>query len=72
MTFIVSKRCKWQSATIFTAVLISAAALIAASASGCGKSGFTIVDSCRDGGPPDGGDAGDNGSGGNELPYCNN
>lgn len=71
MKFTASKQSKWQSATIFMAVLLSATALIAVSASGCGISGATIQD-CRDGGPPDGGDAGDNGSGGNELPYCNN
>ena len=67
-----SKQWKWQSATIFTAVLVSATALIAATGSGCNTDGILILDSCRDGGPPDGGDAGDNGSGGNELPYCNN
>jgi hypothetical protein len=66
-----SQRWKWQSLTIFTAVLISAAALIAVSASGCGPNAILILD-CRDGGPPDGGDAGNNGNGGNDLPYCNN
>jgi hypothetical protein len=53
------------------AVLLSATALIAVCASGCGASEVLIIE-CQDGGPPDGGDAGDTGSGANELPYCNN
>ena len=71
MNFTASKQWKWQSATIFMAVLLSATALIAVSASGCGKSGVLLIE-CQDGGPPDGGDAGDDGIGGDDLPYCNN
>ena len=66
-----SKQWKWQRATIFTAVLGCAAASIAAFGSGCGTSAVLSV-ICQDGGPPDGGDAGDNGTGGDDIPYCNN
>jgi len=71
MNFTALKQWKWQSATIFTAVLLSAAAMIVVSANGCGNDTVLIVE-CVDGGPPDGGDAGDNGSGGREYPYCDN
>ena len=71
MNFTASKQRKWQSATIFMAVLFSATALLAATGSGCNTEGILILE-CPDGGPPDGGDAGDNGSGGYVNKYCKN
>ncbi len=66
-----SKQRKWQSATIFTAVLVGAAASIAAMASGCGPNQAILnnVD-CPDAGTPDGGDAGEGGGGGLNDPNC--
>lgn len=62
-----SKQSKWQSATIFVAVLVSAAVSITSLASGCGPNDVTIHN-CPDGGGPDGGDAGDGGGGSD--PFC--
>ena len=64
-----SKQLRWQSATIFTAVLVGAASSIAAMASGCGPNEI-ILNNCPDAGAPQGGDAGKGGGGGLDDPYC--
>lgn len=65
-----SKQLEWQSATIFTAVLIGAAASIAAMSSGC-DGNEVILNNCPDAGASHGDDAGKGGDGGlDDDPYC--
>jgi hypothetical protein len=70
MDCMASKQRKWQSATIFTAVLVGIATLSAASASGCNPDAVLIRE-CRDAGNSDGGEGGGGGGGGDNLPICN-
>jgi hypothetical protein len=69
MNFTTSKPWKWQSATLFTAALVGAAASTFASASGCDNQGV-VIHNCPDAGAPDSGDDGGNGGVGGNDPYC--
>lgn len=61
-----SKRTKWQSTTLFAAMLAISVATIATTSSGCGPNDVVIHD-CPDAGMEDGGSGGQGGSGGSNC-----
>lgn len=64
-----SKDLRWKSVTLFTLLLICAAASSATTATGCGPNDIVIHD-CLDSGTPDGG-GGAGGGGGSSNTGCN-